>query len=1119
MEGGDSESSNRKSTLGISVLFEMNNDLVIDKVDKMYSKLGPFKIPGVKNKGTHQEYIILEGGFYTGFTKENVPEGCGSLLLNTGQVYEGCFKMGQIQGKGRMIDLDGTAYEGNWKKNDIRGEGKIMWLDGKVYEGKIRKIKPHGFGTLVFPDTSCYKGRFIKGCMHGNGVITWANSKVYAGEWRRSEMNGFGTMHWSNKYFFGSFKSGEIHGIGKMEWKNGRVYLGEWEKGYRHGIGCMMEYEKILEGQWENDEFMNSESFQGMRMDKMTEQLEEKLKELKNDENLERFLQFSVFVFKAQEFVSELQGESVVESEIEEFGTVNESFWSIEHLKKPKTLMNEVRRDEDGEDFRDQSSISKSQSRIEVNMPELHLSESFSNESQPKQEIGHSKSNSIEEVNEPELVIDESYSIPLSMDQNKVENSHVDASIPSEYTELPIFQPVLHKPELDSIDSVKFEIPSSSGRSSSKYKSRSKAKVDFKDNSAELDVQSESRSEKYQDFIHKPFIEIPESINNTVRDSDEYSLPQLKMIKEFTLDPSFSSAPLLIHAPQVVIPEFEEVSISLEQIEEVNESLHELLANNSIQTIFNEESEIEIEVEEFKLPVGIDMNYHVKAKEKPNKKNITGTVGRLEKVLVVKHDPTGKAVPMKTSIIQSRPDGNLDNFESKDRQLLVVLGIKDEIESVEIELQEISLPLDPEKFEILYEIREMLLPFDYFDTDQERYSKQLFFIDWQEDNDLVYSGQIDLSGNREGMGIEITPTGVYEGYWKANKRHGLGRLITIDGDNFEGFWRFDYKRGFGTLWKFIGEGYIGDWDFDTPEGLGTEISSLEIFEGNFHYGLRHGKGVLTQTNLVYTGEFFEGNIHGYGVVQWNNGSTYAGIFINGESKGLKGAFIPAYKRTEYKPRGIKKTSSKPLNQIIETGSSDNEKEHSLELFDSSGKKKAFKLEVTKKIESDSDKNEDLDNEFKDNEEKNHEFSVSSKISEKKNKEILNSSKLSDNKNSEALNNSNASDIKKPFPGGFLSILSRPNINKSPSFHSMENSRIEESFIIDKDFYFHEATKGIVKSSSPKKETNRSPLEGLKFSGDVKDYDDEELQRRKAKFKSANKEKDVKNILKKDKKKP
>jgi hypothetical protein len=45
---------------------------------------------------------------------------------------------------------------------------------------------------------------------------------------------------------------------------------------------------------------------------------------------------------------------------------------------------------------------------------------------------------------------------------------------------------------------------------------------------------------------------------------------------------------------------------------------------------------------------------------------------------------------------------------------------------------------------------------------------------------------VDIN-TRDGMGIQIWPDGSkYEGYWKADKANGRGRLIHADGDVYEG---------------------------------------------------------------------------------------------------------------------------------------------------------------------------------------------------------------------------------------------------------------------------------------------------------------------------------------------
>ena len=39
----------------------------------------------------------------------------------------------------------------------------------------------------------------------------------------------------------------------------------------------------------------------------------------------------------------------------------------------------------------------------------------------------------------------------------------------------------------------------------------------------------------------------------------------------------------------------------------------------------------------------------------------------------------------------------------------------------------------------------------------------------------------------------------YEGHYKINLRHGLGRLIHADGDFYEGYWLAGRAHGFGTF--------------------------------------------------------------------------------------------------------------------------------------------------------------------------------------------------------------------------------------------------------------------------------------------------------------------------------
>ena len=59
-------------------------------------------------------------------------------------------------------------------------------------------------------------------------------------------------------------------------------------------------------------------------------------------------------------------------------------------------------------------------------------------------------------------------------------------------------------------------------------------------------------------------------------------------------------------------------------------------------------------------------------------------------------------------------------------------------------------------------------------------------------------GQVHyILGYREGRGKYITPTRMYEGYWKDDQKSGKGRWINKDGRVYEGEFKHDLKHGLG----------------------------------------------------------------------------------------------------------------------------------------------------------------------------------------------------------------------------------------------------------------------------------------------------------------------------------
>lgn len=286
------------SMLGISMLFDMNPELVVEAVEQMYTKLGKYtnKDIEITEDLVYNEYLILEDGFYTGYIKRKKPYAFGSLLISTGQIYEGAFRRGKIKGMGRMIDLDGTAYEGYWKNSDIKDQGKIIWLDGRVYTGKIKKIRPHGPGVMAFPDSSRYEGNFKKSLYSGLGTFFYNDGKIYAGQWKSSKMHGFGAMHWPDKFYIGYFTHNNITGIGKMEYINSDIYIGQWVDGKKHGLGCLYSTD-IKKGEWADDHFKGSlETLGEFEPDQINSEIDQKIdKSFNDDEKIKEYFYVKLF--------------------------------------------------------------------------------------------------------------------------------------------------------------------------------------------------------------------------------------------------------------------------------------------------------------------------------------------------------------------------------------------------------------------------------------------------------------------------------------------------------------------------------------------------------------------------------------------------------------------------------------------------------------------------------------------------------------------------------------------------------------------------------------------------------------------------------------------------------
>lgn len=101
-------------------------------------------------------------------------------------------------------------------------------------------------------------------------------------------------------------------------------------------------------------------------------------------------------------------------------------------------------------------------------------------------------------------------------------------------------------------------------------------------------------------------------------------------------------------------------------------------------------------------------------------------------------------------------------------------------------------------------------------------------------------------------------------------RHGLGSMYYVSGRYYEGYWANGLREGKG---------------FEKFE-ISNSSSQWNIYEGDYHAGKAHGKGIYRWHNgEVYTGDWKEGLRDGKG--QWIgvNGESYQGDWVQGKPHG------------------------------------------------------------------------------------------------------------------------------------------------------------------------------------------------------------------------------------------
>jgi MORN repeat len=135
-----------------------------------------------------------------------------------------------------------------------------------------------------------------------------------------------------------------------------------------------------------------------------------------------------------------------------------------------------------------------------------------------------------------------------------------------------------------------------------------------------------------------------------------------------------------------------------------------------------------------------------------------------------------------------------------------------------------------------------------------------------------------------GQWLQVSPTLGYPHGWGC--KYGNSEV-------YEGQWHEGLKHGQGTRTWSSGEKYEGGWKENKRQGYGIQTYvDGSTYEGGWNDDQECGYGKKTKTTgEVYSGGFCDGKEHGYAVREHNDGRKYEGGIKDGQAYGFgRGTF-------------------------------------------------------------------------------------------------------------------------------------------------------------------------------------------------------------------------------------
>ena len=179
-------------------------------------------------------------------------------------------------------------------------------------------------------------------------------------------------------------------------------------------------------------------------------------------------------------------------------------------------------------------------------------------------------------------------------------------------------------------------------------------------------------------------------------------------------------------------------------------------------------------------------------------------------------------------------------------------------------------------------------PYFYYDKNNVFGNTLKIYNENDKYNIQIYQGDVNVSGQRHGIGKCTTPYYVLMGMWKNDTFSGWGRESRTNGDVFEGRYENGVLNGKGIFLNEKKCKYVGDFISTRRWGKGELTTDKIHYEGDFYDNKMNGNGRIRflRDGIEYMGTFKDDQIDGFGVFKWKNGDMYKGYVKAGKMNGF-----------------------------------------------------------------------------------------------------------------------------------------------------------------------------------------------------------------------------------------